>query len=72
MQYSFCETATASRLHIRSVGKEGRKISGGVETLSLCGCKISRDLTVKVTAFTVGQACSKCRDIYEDVVLAAA
>lgn len=63
--YTFCESAGASGIsawHIRQLSKQGLKLGGGADTLSLCGKKMCWDLgNIKMTDFHVRHnCCEKC------------
>jgi hypothetical protein len=48
--FSFCAAANAgSRWHIRMLTAQGRKTTGGADTLSLCGEKMDWDLDTEIT-----------------------
>lgn len=67
-EYSFCESASAgphNTWHIRKLTSKGRKLGGGVDTVSLCGrmpITYGWDLDVPITAFHLyNNCCSECR-----------
>lgn len=70
-EYSFCESVAAYVWHIRPLTARGRKLSGGADTPSLCGMKVSWDINSPVKAYSDrvrdGRGhgiCSKCLAIY--------
>ena len=67
-EYSFCESVTATSISpwcIRPLTKEGKKLSGGVDTPSLCG-RVEKgrgwDMQTPVSV-TESRACKKCLEI---------
>jgi len=66
--YAFCEAVTASGSspwHIRELTPAGKKLSGGVDTPSLCGHvrpPYGWDLT-PVVNLTITRACRRCADV---------
>jgi hypothetical protein len=69
VEYSFCETVTASGStpwHIRPLSATGRKLSGGADTDALCGRKVAWDVGVPLTVFHLSRCCWKCRRIFDE------
>jgi hypothetical protein len=70
--YSFCEASTAgssSRWHIRKLCSEGRKLTGGVTTSSLCGHVKpfpkgfgGWDLQIPITEHHLEHCCPECAE----------
>ena len=70
--YSFCEGIMAgprSPWHIRRLSSEGRKLTGGIDTPSLCGRigpvsegvhKNGWELSVAITEHHLGHSCKAC------------
>jgi hypothetical protein len=70
-EYSFCESVSAgpqSPWHIRQLTKVGRKVGGGIDTVSLCGrVKNGWDLEVEMTDFHLAKnACKDCLKVYRE------
>jgi hypothetical protein len=67
--YSYCEYWSAGSLsnwHIRRLTSKGKKLSGGTDTLSLCGRKMTWDITSPVTKdIPANNICKKCQEIWE-------
>lgn len=70
-KFSFCETTTAgplSKWHIRELTRNGKKLSGGVDTQSLCGAlnpPYGWDLNVNINEYHLeNSTCLKCRGLY--------
>jgi hypothetical protein len=70
-KFAFCEATTASGRspwHIRQVTAQGLKLTGGVDTPSLCGhvhIRYGWDLNVKIDAHHLRHACPRCVAEYE-------
>jgi hypothetical protein len=71
--YAFCETVAAYLWHIRELSSEGLKLSGGADTLTLCGVKPSWDIKCEIreTSLTsgrlgAGKCCPECVKAYND------
>jgi len=68
--YAFCERVNAtpwSKWHIRPLTEQGRKMGGGIDTLSLCGVvKQGWDLEMEITPSNVARdhICAECRRLY--------
>lgn len=66
--YSFCEGVHASgysRWHIRRLTGAGRKLSGGIDTKSLCDhVETGWDISVEITEHHLLNVCSACTKIY--------
>jgi hypothetical protein len=68
-QYCFCEaptTGSKSRWHIRPLTELGRKLSGGADTVSLCGRTISWDNSVETTDLHLEHCCRLCMESYRE------
>lgn len=69
-EYSFCESVHAtgtSPWHIRKLDGEGKKLSGGITTPSLC-TRVTRgwDLEAPITLHHLGShVCKTCREAFE-------
>jgi hypothetical protein len=69
--FSFCETITAGATtswHIRKLTEKGRKLSGGADTLALCGREVSWDLRVDLVEPHLSHACKQCVEKYRNGV----
>ena len=69
--FSFCESTAAGPLspwHIRELTSVGRKLGGGIDTLSLCGrVKTGWDLEVEITPFHLEKnTCKDCLKQYRE------
>lgn len=70
--YSYCESVHAtstSPWHIRKLTEVGRKLSGGIDTPSLCG-RVGKgwgwDLEVELNEFHLENvSCPKCVELYK-------
>ena len=69
---SFCESVSAgprSLWHIRLLSGAGRKLGGGIDTVSLCGrVKNGWDLDVDLTDFHLAKnTCKDCLKAYREI-----
>lgn len=67
MTYSLCETVTAtgsSRRHIRQLTAKGQKLSGGADTIALCGRAVAWDLGTPIAKITPEAICPGCLAAY--------
>lgn len=72
MTYSFCESVHASgrsKWHIRRLTEKGRKLSGGIDTKSLCGgVSAGWDLSIPIEDLArlvrVNGVCLQCLNEY--------
>jgi hypothetical protein len=65
--FSFCETVTAgggSPWHIRPLTERGRMLSGGADTMALCGRKVSWDVRAQINEANLRGACNLCALTY--------
>jgi len=68
MKYSFCESAFATSISpwcIRPLTDVGRKLSGGIDTPSLCGrvhSQLGWDLNTPVD-LSLSRVCKKCAQL---------
>lgn len=63
IQFSFCETATAtssSPWHIRQLTEKGPKFGGGADSPALCGRQVAWDIDVPVAWQEMDHCCHKC------------
>jgi hypothetical protein len=70
-EYSFCEASTAgsrSRWHIRPLTRMGKKLSGGADTMALCGRQVAWDINCNIHPAALEGACMTCAEIYKDRV----
>jgi hypothetical protein len=71
VRYSYCEGAYAtsySRWHIRELTEQGKMLSGGVDTPSLCGMVRAGwgwDLETEVRQEDSNSICRKCSALYK-------
>jgi hypothetical protein len=78
-EYSFCESVIGiGPWHIRTLSDAGRKLSGGIDTPSLCGRVAPTgkhtstgqaglggwDLSVPLTQHHLGHCCPRCAELY--------
>lgn len=63
MDFSFCETATAtgtSPWHLRVLSEKGKMLGGGADTPALCGREVCWDLDVDITKHHLTHSCKAC------------
>jgi hypothetical protein len=67
-EYSFCEIVLGySRLHIRQLGRRGKRPHKKPDTQTLCGIEAVRDLDLKITPFYLNRTtCVTCAKAYID------
>lgn len=69
-QYIFCEVVLGySRLHIRQLGRRGKRPHKKPDTNTLCGIEAVRDLDLAITPFHLTHTtCVTCFKAYIDAV----
>lgn len=60
IELSLCETIAAITVHARLLGKKGKCLGGGADTLSLCGQRVEWDLLTPFSKENV--RCRSCRE----------
>ena len=65
--FSFCENTWAGSetpWHIRKLTTNGRKLTGGADSVALCGRFVYWDLDIEITEHHLTHCCQKCRKEY--------